>query len=153
MVCSPAPSWLVAPLLGSLYPSKTLQTETAEERLLLSGLENRTYKRAVTVQLAELLQRTTSRHSCLVMGRRPFFFRLFLRPLFPRHYMNRSAFQFFQRLSHSFIVGGMGTDCSQHLRGGHMIHNRADKFSDHIGGAPAHHLHRGFLLFCHGVLF
>ena len=22
-----------------------------------------------------------------------------------------------------------------------MIHNRADKFSDHIGGAPAHHLH------------
>ena len=43
-VCSPAPSWLISPLLGSLYPSKTLQTETAEENLLLSGLENKTYQ-------------------------------------------------------------------------------------------------------------
>lgn len=40
----PAPCWLVSPLLGSLYPNKTLQTETAEEKLLLSGLENGTYQ-------------------------------------------------------------------------------------------------------------
>lgn len=43
-VCSPAPSWLVSPLLGSLYPNKMLQTEIAEERILLSGLENGTYQ-------------------------------------------------------------------------------------------------------------
>ena len=43
-VCSPAPSWLISPLLGSLYPNKTLQTEIVEESLLLSGLENRTYQ-------------------------------------------------------------------------------------------------------------
>lgn len=40
----PAPCWLVSPLLGSLHPDKTLQTETAEEKLLLSGLENGTYQ-------------------------------------------------------------------------------------------------------------
>lgn len=43
-VCSPAPSWLISPLLGSLYPDKMLQTETTEEKLLLSGLENGTYQ-------------------------------------------------------------------------------------------------------------
>ncbi len=43
-VCSWAPSWLVSPLLGSLYPNKMLQTEIAEEKLLLSGLENGTYQ-------------------------------------------------------------------------------------------------------------
>ena len=43
-VCSPAPSWLISPLLGSLFPNKTLQTVTAEENLLLSGLENKTYQ-------------------------------------------------------------------------------------------------------------
>lgn len=43
-VCSPAPGWLISPLLGSLYPNKMLQTETVEERLLLSGLENKTYQ-------------------------------------------------------------------------------------------------------------
>ena len=43
-ICSPAPSWLVSPLLGSLYPNKMLQTVTTEEALLLSGLENGTYQ-------------------------------------------------------------------------------------------------------------
>ena len=43
-VCSPGPSWLISPLLGSLYPNKMLQTETSEEKLLLSGLENGTYQ-------------------------------------------------------------------------------------------------------------
>lgn len=43
-ICSQAPSWLVSPLLGSLYPSKMLQTEIAEEKLLLSGLDNGTYQ-------------------------------------------------------------------------------------------------------------
>ncbi len=43
-VCSPAPGWLISPLLGSLYPSKMLQTETAEEKVLLSGLEKGTYQ-------------------------------------------------------------------------------------------------------------
>lgn len=43
-VCSPAPGWLISPLLGSLYPNKMLQTETAQEKLLLSGLENKTYQ-------------------------------------------------------------------------------------------------------------
>lgn len=43
-VCSPAPSWLISPLLVSLYPNKMLQTETADEKLLLSGLENHTYQ-------------------------------------------------------------------------------------------------------------
>lgn len=43
-VCSPTPGWLISPLLGSLYPNKMLQTETVEERLLLSGLENKTYQ-------------------------------------------------------------------------------------------------------------
>lgn len=43
-VCSPGPSWLVAPLLSSLYPGKAIQTEIAEERVLLSGLENGSYQ-------------------------------------------------------------------------------------------------------------
>lgn len=43
-VCSPAPSWIIVPLLGSLYPHKTLQTEVAEETLLISGLEKGTYQ-------------------------------------------------------------------------------------------------------------
>ncbi len=43
-VCSPAPSWLVTPLLSSLYPNKTIQTEIAEESILLSGLENGNYQ-------------------------------------------------------------------------------------------------------------
>lgn len=42
--CSPAPSWLISPLLGSLYPNKMLQTETVEEKQLLSGLENGRYQ-------------------------------------------------------------------------------------------------------------
>ena len=43
-VCAPAPSWLLTPLLSSLYPDKMIQTETAEERRLLSGLENGSYQ-------------------------------------------------------------------------------------------------------------
>lgn len=31
-------------LLGNLYPHKTLQTEVAEETLLISGLEKGTYQ-------------------------------------------------------------------------------------------------------------
>lgn len=43
-VCAPAPSWLLTPLLSSLYPGKTIQTEIAEEKALLSGLENGSYQ-------------------------------------------------------------------------------------------------------------
>lgn len=42
-VCAPAPIWLVTPLLTSLYPGRTIQTETAEADVLLSGLENGIY--------------------------------------------------------------------------------------------------------------
>lgn len=35
----PAPCWLVSPLLGSLYPNKTLQTETAEESCFYPALK------------------------------------------------------------------------------------------------------------------
>ena len=51
-ICSPAPGWLVSPLLGSLYPNKMLQTETADEKLLLSGLENGTYQLIALLQSA-----------------------------------------------------------------------------------------------------
>ena len=43
-LCAPAPAWLITPVLGSLYPDKTLQTEIMEESQLLSGLENGTYQ-------------------------------------------------------------------------------------------------------------
>lgn len=43
-VCAPAPIWLVTPLLSSLYPAKTIQTETAEEKMLLSGLDSGSYQ-------------------------------------------------------------------------------------------------------------
>ncbi len=43
-LCAPAPGWLVTPLLGSLYPDKAIQTETAEEKILLSGLENGSFQ-------------------------------------------------------------------------------------------------------------
>lgn len=43
-VCAPAPIWLVTPLLTSLYPGRTIQTETAEADALLSGLENGIYQ-------------------------------------------------------------------------------------------------------------
>lgn len=43
-ICSPAPNWIIVPLLGRLYPNKMLQTEIAEEELLLSGLEKGTYQ-------------------------------------------------------------------------------------------------------------
>ena len=43
-VCSPAPSWLIAPLLNSLYPGRMIQSETADEAALLAGLANGTYQ-------------------------------------------------------------------------------------------------------------
>ena len=43
-LCAPAPGWLITPVLGSLYPEKTLQTEIVEESQLLSGLEDGTYQ-------------------------------------------------------------------------------------------------------------
>lgn len=43
-VCAPAPGWLITPLLSSLYPDKTIQTEIAEEKALLSGLDNGSYQ-------------------------------------------------------------------------------------------------------------
>ena len=45
-LCSPAPGWIVTPLLGSLYQDKTIQTEIAEEAALRAGLENGTYQLA-----------------------------------------------------------------------------------------------------------
>ena len=71
-VCSPAPSWLVAPLLGSLYPHKMLQTEiVAEEALLLSGLEKGTY------QLIALSRKPEGEHYFMkVCGRESLMFAL-----------------------------------------------------------------------------
>ena len=43
-ICSPAPGWILTPLLSSVFPGKTIQSETAEERALLHGLENDTYQ-------------------------------------------------------------------------------------------------------------
>lgn len=42
-LCSPAPAWLLTPLLSSLYPDKMIQTEIVEENALLSGLESGRY--------------------------------------------------------------------------------------------------------------
>ena len=52
-VCTPAPSWLLTPLLNSLYPGKTVQTETADEEALLSGLKNATYQLIVLPEKIE----------------------------------------------------------------------------------------------------
>lgn len=43
-VCAPAPSWVLTPLLSSLYPGKLIQTETAGENKLLSGLNDGSYQ-------------------------------------------------------------------------------------------------------------
>ena len=43
-VCSPAPSWLITPLLNSLYPGRMIQSETADEAVLLAGLASGTYQ-------------------------------------------------------------------------------------------------------------
>ena len=50
-VCAPAPSWVLTPLLSSLYPGKMLQTETAEENALLSGLGNGSYQLIVLTRV------------------------------------------------------------------------------------------------------
>lgn len=52
-VCAPAASWLVAPLISSLYPERRLQTETASEDALLDGLENGEYALAVLTRAPE----------------------------------------------------------------------------------------------------
>lgn len=49
-VCSPAPSWIIVPLLSSLYSGKAIQSEIAKEEALLSGLENGTYQLIVLPQ-------------------------------------------------------------------------------------------------------
>ena len=43
-VCAPAPSWVLMPLLSSLYPSKLIQTEIAGEDKLLFGLNAGSYQ-------------------------------------------------------------------------------------------------------------
>ncbi len=52
-LCSPAPAWLLTPLLNSLYPGKTIQTETAQEEALLSGLKGGSYQLIVLPQKVE----------------------------------------------------------------------------------------------------
>ncbi|HIX58323.1 MAG TPA: LysR family transcriptional regulator [Candidatus Blautia gallistercoris] len=70
-VCSPAPSWIIVPLLGSLYPHKTLQTEVAEETLLISGLEKGTY------QLIALTHKPEGNHCFMkICGRESLMFAL-----------------------------------------------------------------------------
>lgn len=52
-VCAPAPAWLLTPLLSSLFPERMLQTEIAEEEMLLSGLESNSYQLAVLTRVPE----------------------------------------------------------------------------------------------------
>lgn len=52
-LCSPAPSWLLTPLLSSLYPNKTIQTEIVEKNALLSGLESGSYQLIVLPEKLE----------------------------------------------------------------------------------------------------
>ena len=52
-ICAPAPSWVLTPLLSSLYPGKMLQTEIAEENALLSGLENGNYQLIALTRLPD----------------------------------------------------------------------------------------------------
>lgn len=52
-ICAPAPSWVLTPLLSSLYPGKMLQTEISEENALLSGLENGSYQLIVLTRVPE----------------------------------------------------------------------------------------------------
>lgn len=52
-VCAPAPSWLLTPILSSLYPDRMLQTEIAEEGRLLPGLENDIYQLIVLTRMPE----------------------------------------------------------------------------------------------------
>lgn len=43
-LCAPAPGWLITPRLNSLYPDKMIQTEIAEEKALLTGLDKGIYQ-------------------------------------------------------------------------------------------------------------
>lgn len=52
-VCAPAPSWLLTPILSSLYPDRTLQTEIADKGALLSGLESGAYQLIVLARKPE----------------------------------------------------------------------------------------------------
>lgn len=49
-LCTPAPVWLLAPLLSSQFPDKTIQTEIAEEPALLAGLDNDSYQLIVLTE-------------------------------------------------------------------------------------------------------
>ena len=46
-VCSPAPIWILTPFIYNQYPHMTIQTEMADEEVLLEGLRNHTYHLAV----------------------------------------------------------------------------------------------------------
>lgn len=52
-LCAPAPAWLLTPLLSSQYPDKTIQTEIAEEPMLLAGLENGSYQLIVLTEQSD----------------------------------------------------------------------------------------------------
>lgn len=42
-VCAPAPIWILTPFIYNQFPHMTIQTEMADEKALLEGLENHTY--------------------------------------------------------------------------------------------------------------
>ena len=46
-VCAPAPIWILTPFIYNQFPHMTVQTEMADEKALLEGLENHTYHLAV----------------------------------------------------------------------------------------------------------
>lgn len=46
-VCAPAPIWILTPFIYNQFPHMTIQTEMADEKALLEGLENHTYHLAV----------------------------------------------------------------------------------------------------------
>ncbi len=52
-VCAPAPNWIITPLISSIYPSKTIQTETKDKETLISGLMRGTYQLIVLPEKIE----------------------------------------------------------------------------------------------------
>lgn len=46
-VCAPSPIWILTPFIYNQFPHMTIQTEMADEKALLEGLENHTYHLAV----------------------------------------------------------------------------------------------------------
>lgn len=47
-VCAPAPVWRLAPLISNVFPHMSLQTETDDDRRLLTDLENNIYQLIAT---------------------------------------------------------------------------------------------------------